>query len=60
MKQSITCRQCKENPSTWEIEDQNGQVQQKHYKTKQECVKAANQMCEEYGLDLIVEDKYNK
>ena len=39
MKDKITCRPCKEQHN-WEIEDQYGEVLDKHYNTKESCVKA--------------------
>ena len=54
MNQSITCRQCKERPGTWEIQDQNGTVRQKHYNTQDECINEGKKLAQEYGLDLIV------
>lgn len=57
MTNKITARPCKENPSTWEIMDQYGKVQKKHYKTKEECVKCATKLAEECGCELCVCDK---
>ena len=54
MNQSITCRQCKEQPGTWEIQDQNGTVRQKHYNTQEECINEGNKLAQEYG------EKFNK
>lgn len=56
MKKKITCRPCKEQ-NNWEIEDECGVVQKKHYQTKSECVCAAEKMAKECGLELCVEDE---
>lgn len=56
MKNKVTCRPCKEE-NNWEIEDQNGVVQAKHYQTKSECVLAGRKMAEEVGCELCVEDQ---
>ena len=53
MKNKITCRPCKEE-NNWEIEDQNGVVLEKHYKSREDCVCAGNKMAEEYGCELCV------
>lgn len=58
MKKKITCRPCKEQ-NNWEIEDQNGKVLNKHYTTKQSCVKAAEKMANECGCELNVCDENN-
>lgn len=52
----VTCRPCKEE-NNWEIETPSGKVLSKHYSTKSECVKAARQYAQEYGYELIVEEK---
>ncbi len=54
-KEKVVCRPCKEQDN-WEIQTPNGKVQSKHYSTKQECMKAARKMAEEYACDLVVED----
>lgn len=41
----------------WEIEVPTGKVLSKHYQTKSECVKAARAYAQEYGYELVVEDK---
>lgn len=56
MKNKVTCRPCKEQ-NNWEIEDQNGVVQTKHYQTKSECVSAGRRMAQESGCELCVEDQ---
>lgn len=52
----VTCRPCKEE-NNWEIEVPTGKVLSKHYPTKSECVKAARAYAQEYGYELVVEDK---
>ena len=54
MKNKITCRPCKEE-NNWEIQDQNGKVLDKHYKTRKECINAADKMAVECGCELYVE-----
>ncbi len=56
MKKTITCRPCKEQ-NNWEIEDQHGQVLEKHYSTKSACVCAGEKLAEEYGCELCVCDE---
>jgi len=56
MKNKVTCRPCKEQ-NNWEIEDENGVVQSKHYQTKAECVSAGQKIAEECGCELCVEDQ---
>ena len=56
MKKTITCRPCKEQ-NNWEIENQYGVVEQKHYSTKEECVKAGRKIAAECGAELDVCDK---
>lgn len=53
----ITARPCKERPNTWEIEDENGNVLPRHYKTKEECMEAAEEICKECGCGLKVDNK---
>ena len=53
MKKTITCRPCKEQ-NNWEIENQYGVVEKKHYSTKEECVKAGRKMAAECGAELDV------
>ena len=52
----VVCRPCKEE-NNWEIMEPNGQVQTKHYKTKNECVKQARKYAQEFACELVVEDK---
>lgn len=59
MKNKVTCRPCKEQ-NNWEIEDENGNVLNKHYQTKAECVQAGKKMANECGAELCVEDSTNK
>ena len=54
--QKVVCRPCKEE-NNWEIMEPNGQVQAKHYQNKSECVKKAREYCQEFGYELVVEDK---
>ena len=49
----ITCRPCKEE-NNWEIENQYGEVLEKHYQTRKECVDAGNKMAEECSCELCV------
>ena len=51
MKDKITCRPCKEE-NNWEIENQYGEVLEKHYQTRKECVDAGNKMAEECSCEL--------
>ena len=53
--EQVICRPCKEQDN-WELQDPNGNVQTKHYKTKAECMKAGRKMAEEYSCDLVIED----
>ena len=55
MKKTITCRPCKEQ-NNWEIKNQYGTVLEKHYNTKNECVKAGQKMAAECGAELKVCD----
>ena len=55
MKKTITCRPCKEQ-NNWEIENQYGVVENKHYNTKSECIKAGQKMAAECGAELNVCD----
>lgn len=54
--QKVVCRPCKEDNS-WEIQNPNGYVYSKHYQTKAECLKQARKYAEEFGCELVVEDK---
>lgn len=54
----VICRPCKE-ANNWEIQGPDGEVFTKHYKTKEECVKAARKYAEEYSLDLQIENLNN-
>ena len=56
MKKTITCRPCKEQ-NNWEIENQNGVVLEKHYNTKEECVKEGRNLAADCGAELDVCDK---
>lgn len=56
MKKSITVRPCKEH-NNWEIEDQNGNVLNKHYDTKDECISAGERLAKESNCDLYIQDK---
>lgn len=56
MDKKITCRPCKEQ-NNWEIEDQNGNVLNKHYQSKAECIKAGEKMACECGCPLTVEEQ---
>ena len=53
MKKTITCRPCKEQ-NNWEIKDQNGQVLNQHYATKEACVSAGRKLATECGCELNV------
>lgn len=55
-REKVVCRPCKEE-NNWEIVEPNGQVQARHYQSKSECVRQARKYAEEFGLDLVVEDK---
>lgn len=55
----FTCRPCKEK-NDWEIENPDGEVLDKHYSTKSECVRAASNMAEEYGCEVEVQDYYSR
>lgn len=55
-KDKVVCRPCKEE-NNWEIMEPNGQVQAKHYQSKSECVKQARKYAEEFGYELVVEEK---
>lgn len=50
----VICRPCKEQ-NNWEIQMPSGQVNSKHYQTKNECVNEGKKLAEEYGCDLVVE-----
>ena len=56
MQKKITCRPCKEQ-NNWEIENQYGEVLNKHYSTKESCVKAGEKLAEECGCELCVCDE---
>lgn len=58
-KEKVVCRPCKEQ-NNWEIMDPNGHVYSKHYQTKAECVKQGRKYAEEFGCELVVEEKNNK
>ena len=49
----FTCRPCKEQ-SNWEIENPEGEVMERHYPTRQQCLEAALRYAEEYGCDLHI------
>lgn len=49
----ITCRPCKEE-NNWEIETPEGNVLDRHYHSRQECLEAGLRYAEEYGCDLHV------
>lgn len=53
MKNKITCRPCKEQ-NNWEIENQYGVVLEKHYSTKDACVKEGKKLAAESGCELNV------
>ena len=55
-KEKLTCRPCKEE-NNWEIESPTGQVLKRHYPTKAECVRAGKEFAQEFGYELVVEDK---
>lgn len=55
MKRKITCRHCKEQ-NCWKIKDQNGVVLNKHYSSKQECIKEAERLANECGCELCICD----
>lgn len=55
MKNKITCRPCKEE-NNWEIENQYGEVLEKHYASKQSCVEAGERLANECGCELDVCD----
>ena len=55
-KNKVVCRPCKEN-NTWEIMEPSGHVQTKHYQNKSECVRRGRQVAEEFGCELVVEEK---
>ena len=59
MDKKITCRPCKEQ-SNWEIENENGVVLEKHYKTREACVCAGKKLAEECGCELCVCDSTTK
>ena len=54
--QKVVCRPCKEE-NNWEIMEPNGHVQAKHYQNKTEAVKHARQYAQEFGYELVVEEK---
>lgn len=55
-KEKVVCRPCKEQ-NNWEIVDPSGNVYSKHYKTKSECVAQGRRYAEEFGCELVVEQK---
>ena len=55
MKKTIICRPCKEE-NNWEIENQYGVVEEKHYNTKDECVKEGRKKASECGAELCIYD----
>ncbi|MBQ3253978.1 MAG: DUF2188 domain-containing protein [Acholeplasmatales bacterium] len=55
MKNTIIARPCKEKPGEWEIQDQNGNVNN-HYNSKDECISCARKMAQESGCELRVEN----
>ncbi len=55
----VTCRPCKEQPGKWEIQDQNGNVQQQHFASKDECVNVARRMAAEASCELSIEETNN-
>ena len=55
-KKNVVCRPCKEE-NNWEIVDPNGHVYSKHYQNKSDCVKQARKYAEEFGCELVVEEK---
>lgn len=57
MNKKITCRPCKERPGIWEIQDQYGQVQNRHYASKGECITKATEMACECGCELCISDE---
>ena len=57
--QKVFCRPCKED-NTWEIMEPNGHVQAKHYQNKNECVKKGREYAQEFGYELVVEEKSSK
>ena len=54
--QKVVCRPCKEE-NNWEIMEPNGHVQAKHYQNKTEAVKKAREYAQEFGYELVVEEK---
>lgn len=56
MKKVITCRPCKEQ-NNWEIENQYGVVLNKHYTTKEACVKAGEELAKTNNCTLNVCDQ---
>ncbi len=49
----ITCKYCsKEN--NWEIKDQNGNILNKHYSSKEKCIKDAKKLANECGCELCI------
>ena len=58
-KEKVVCRPCKEQ-NNWEIMDPNGHVYSKQNQTKAECVKQGRKYAEEFGCELVVEEKNNK
>ena len=55
-QKKVVFRPCKEE-NTWEIMEPSGHVQTKHYQTKSECVRKGRQVAEEFGCELVVEEK---
>ena len=55
MKKTITCRPCKEK-NNWERKDQNGNVLNEHYETKEACVCAGKKLATECGCGLTLCD----
>lgn len=52
----VTCRPCKEQDN-WEIMGPDGMVFQKHYSTRRDCVKAGREYANEFGCEMVVENK---
>ena len=57
-RRKVTCRPCKEQ-NDWEIETPDGEVLNKHYQNKMECVRMRRHLAEEYGCELDVQDYYD-
>lgn len=58
MKKTITCRPCKEQ-NNWEIENQYGVVLDKHYATKEACVKAGTELAQASNCTVKVCESSN-